>query len=237
MELTKQHNIRHKYLMLETAYYRRDYTGEVIAKDDRHFLIKPKDIFYRQNNAGKAIVVGNGITRNNKTFEMLLKSNSNRPLLGYKIVYACNGAAWDLPADYYVISNRLLMAHLHDTEQWQKFFMPCDLFMDYDTTNMIPVVSNMDAGSMAVFLACFDGNDEIFLFGFDGNSDNVYEGKPGYERSADVSTWEINLALIMRAFPDHRFYRVGSGKTPVLWQKMPNFIETNYKEAIYLGDF
>lgn len=224
-------------MMLETAYYRRDYTGEVIAKNDRHFLVKPRNIFYRQNNTGKAIVVGNGITRNNETFETLLKSNRNRPLLGYKIVYACNGAAWDLPADYYVINNRLLMAHLHDTEQWRKFFMPWDLFLDYDTTNMIPVVSSMDAGSMAAFLACFDGNDEIFLFGFDGNTDNIYEGKPGYGIAADVSEWESNLASVMRAFPNHRFYRVGSGKTPAAWQKLPNFQETNYKEAIFLGDF
>jgi len=159
--------------------------------------------------------------------------------LGYKIVYACNGAAWDLEADYYVINNRILMAHLHDTKQWEKFFMPWDLFLDYRTTNMMPILSNLDAGSMAVFLACFDGNDEIFMFGFDGGTgDNVYAGKPGYETPVtDSSEWEANLATVMKAFPEHKFYRVGSGRTPAAWQKLSNFQETNYKVAVFLGDF
>lgn len=225
--------------MLETSYYRRNYTGEVVSRGNDHFLVKPKKIYHRENDSGKAIVVGNGITRNNQTFDVMLTNNRNRPLIGYKIVYACNGAAWDLPADYYVINDRILLAHMDDEKIWNKFFLPYDLFLDYNHANMMPILSGMDAGSMALFLACFDGNDEIFMFGFDGEEgDNVYRGKPCYEQSKiDQSTWESNIATIMQSFPNHRFYRIGSGRTPASWTKLPNFQDSNYKEAVYLGDF
>ena len=230
--------------MLETAYYRRDYKGEVINDSHRsqRILVKPKNLFHR--DGGKAIVLGNGRSRLNNDLEIMLKSNKTRHIIGYKVVYACNGAAWDSDADYYVINNRVLMGHL-DKRLWNQLFVPWDMFIDYDGTNMIPLVGPMDAGSIAAFLACFDGNNEVFLFGFDrqelpNDNNNCYAGKPCYDpanTTVDSSSWDLNLYGVMKAYPDVKFYRVGSGRSPKNLVDLHNFKDVSYKESVFLGDF
>lgn len=235
--------------MLAESIYRRDYVGELITdpRQDppQNIMIKPRHVFRRENNKGRAMVIGNGLSRQHPTFELMMKTNSKRPIPGYKIVYACNGAVWDINADYYVINNRVLMGQFHDKRLWAQFFLPWDMFLEYRSAHMIPMISGqkLDAGSYAAFMACFDGNDDIFLFGFDGQKEtvaNIYSGKPGYEEAntlTDANTWQENLATVMRAYPSHNFYRVGNSKTPDAWRDLPNFREVSYNDAVRLGDF
>lgn len=222
------------------AAYREDYRGEVISDSKHRYLIRPKDVFHR--NGGKAVVLGNGTSRQNDMLVTMLNANRSRPLNGYKIVYACNGAAQDLDADHFVVNNRKLMGHI-SSDLWHQLFVPWDMYLDYPDTNMIPLINGMDAGSIATYLACFDGNTEIFLFGFDrqtvGNN-NCYAGRPCYDdadTSIDSSLWDDNLLSIMQAYKDVKFYRVGAGRSPASWLALHNFYDIRYKDAVFLGDF
>lgn len=231
--------------MIEEPFYRQDYIGEVVtdtrAEPAKRVFVKPRDIFHRDK--GTAIVVGNGISRLNPTFDLMMRVNKKKDLPVYKIVYACNGAAWDVDADYYVVNNRVLMGHIRDKQLHSQFFVPWDMFLDYTTCNMIPLVQGLDAGSTAAFLAAFDGHDKVFLFGFEGqgsNYSNVYEGKPCYAEknsAADANQWHENLRSVMKAFKNVEFYRVGAGATPAIWRDVPNFQDCNYAESVKLGDF
>lgn len=234
--------------MLDTDFYRRDYEGELLhdgrADVAKQVLVKSKNLFFRENGKGKAIVIGNGISRINPQFDVMILGNKNRPIYGYKPIYACNGAIWDIKADYYVINNRVLLSQFKSISSWDKIFLPWDIFLDYKMANLIPLVSGVDAGTAAAFLACFDGNDEIFLFGFDGynSDDNCYKGRLGYDvnvikKSNIAVEWESNLHKLMRAYSNTKFYRVGSGRTPRTWMSRSNFQEISYKDAVFLGDF
>lgn len=234
--------------MLLEPLYRKDYTGELITdgrkSPPQKILVKPKKLFYRENSVGRAIVIGNGISRRNTNFNILMTANSKRPMPGYKITYACNGAAWDVSADYYIVNNRILMGHL-DKKLWPQFFVPYDMFIDYKKCHMLPHVNGLSAGAAAIFLACFDGHDEVYMFGFDGQQDsgknnNIYADCPCYDSAtSDVSDmgWYSDLYQIMRAYSHVMFYRVGGGRAYPKITGLKNFKDVNYNSVVVLGDF
>lgn len=228
--------------MLTTPLYRKDYVGELLHKAGEKILVKPRSVFYRPNNRGRAIVLGNGTSRLHPQIQLMLRTNKNKPMPHYKITYACNGAVWDTDADYYVVTNRVLMSAV-DRKLWPQVFLPWDMFLDYDETHCIPYLGGMDAGSYATFLACFDGHDEIMLMGFDAYPgepvENCYEGRISYpmDKEQDSTKWHDTMANIMRTFRDVKFYRIGGGTTPMQWRDINNFREVNPNEAVSLGDF
>ena len=234
--------------MLLNPVYRRDYIGEVINDNrdnkSQKIMVKPRNVYFKENLKGKAIVVGNGNSRCSDKFKLMMKANSKRPMPGYKITYGCNGAIWDVACDYYVINNRLLMGHLPDKNIIDQIFLPWNLFLEYKKSHMIPYLSGLDAGTLAVFLACFDGNDEVYLFGFDGRSNasnnNVYAGKPGYDSVDTVindSSFQNNLYKLMRCYQNVKFYRVGGGETNEHLAALPNYKEVSYNTVPLIGDF
>ena len=234
--------------MLLEPVYRQDYIGEVITdnRDNKNqkVFVKPRDLYFKENKQGRAMVIGNGISRNASDFKLMLTANSKRPMPGYKIVYGCNGAVWDLSCDYYVITNRLLMGNLPDRDIQNQIFLPWNIFLDYKRSHMIPYLSGLDAGTYAAFLACFDGNNEIYLFGFDGSSsqgnNNIYAGKPCYDSKDKIikdNNFQGNLYKLARCYKDVKFYRVGGGETNEHLLSLPNYKEVSYKAVPLIGDF
>jgi hypothetical protein len=235
-------------MFLRKPMYRRDYTGEWLfdARTGRmkKTFVSPRNLFHRSDDTGKAMVIGNGKSRQNDIFDLFCKTNQSRPLPGYKMMYACNYAAADLSADYYIINTRAVMGVVIDETIWSQFFMPWDMYLDYTKPNLIPHVQGLDSGSYAAYLACFDGNDEVFLFGFDGQdgtgNNNVYAGQVGYDHAdtpVDPTEMQNNLTTVMSVYKDVRFYRVGNGITPSAWSALPNFQNVTYRDAVLLGDF
>lgn len=238
-------------MTLTIPLYRKDYQGEVIT-DGRQtppvkYLVKPRKLFYREpaKIPTRAMVIGNGTSRlENSTFDLFFRTNAKRAIQGYKITYACNGAAWDMNVDNYIVTNRILMGHIRDQKLWSQFFVPSDMYIDYKIPNMIPYVSGLDAGSYAAFLAAFDGHTEVWMFGFDrqtgDTNNNVYAGKPCYDDTntkINSDSWDINLANICKTYSEVKFYRVGSNNTPAVLAACENFKDVNYNAAVKLGDF
>jgi hypothetical protein len=234
--------------MLLNPVYRRDYIGEIINDNrdnkSQKIMVKPRNVYFKENLKGKAIVIGNGVSRCSDKFKLMMKANSKRPMPGYKITYGCNGAIWDLACDYYVINNRLLMGYMPDKNILNQLFLPDHIFLEHKKAHMIPYLSGLDAGTLAAFLACFDGNDEVYLFGFDGRSNagnnNIYAGKPCYDPVDTVikdNSFQSNLYKLVRCYKDVKFYRVGGGETLDHLVTLPNFKEVSYNAVPLIGDF
>jgi hypothetical protein len=119
------------------------------------------------------------------------------------------------------------------------------MFVDYKKCQMIPYLQGVNAGTIATFLACFDGHNEIFMFGFDGQLDqgknnNIYAGSPCYDdqlTSVDDVGWLKSLYYIMKIYSHVKFYRVGGGKQYPPMNNLSNFTEVSYSSVAVVGDF
>jgi hypothetical protein len=236
-------------MYIPESLYRQHYEGELLTRIDsegkqERLFAKSRNLYNRPDFKGTAMVIGNGKSRKNNTLDLFLRTNRNRILPSYKMTYGCNGAVWDLECDYYVITNRLFFSDIADASLAPQFVVPYDIWLNYRHSQLIPLVTGNNAGVLALYLACFDGNDKIFMFGFDMQdgtcNNNCYAGKPGYDpedTAVDSATWVKEIMLLMTSYPKVQFYRVGGGPTPVAWQNKHNFQDVTYREAVFLGDF
>ena len=235
---------------LNRKYYRTSYTGEEINDmkgEPVSYSVTSRPNVFTAPFTDSAIVLGNGLTRNDPGIQKLLNVNSKKVAEAYKLVYACNRAVEDeMNYDYYVIKNRIFLANIPSTRVNQTY-LPYDIFLDYSVNyNLIPHVSYFDAGASAAYLACFDGHKKIFLMGFDGDYGNgfktVYDGTDGYgdgTGTVDYASWVMYLERVMYIYSNVEFYRVqmDASAAPPAWLNLPNFKNVSFREAVMLGDF
>jgi len=234
---------------LSQQYYRRNYSGESITHVEdselKSVFVTPREFPY-DFNARTAIVLGNGIGRTTPEVQLLLRQNNGRVAEGYKLTYACNAAHRDTAADYYILKNNIFFADIPLTN-YNKMFVPNDMWFGYRDANLLPYVYHMDAGASAAYLACFDGAKKVFLFGFDGTdgvtSDNIYANTMGYdspETIEDFNKFNMNLYMVMFRYSDTEFYRVRNQHSHDFYsslKNLPNYHEVTVRDAVILGDF
>ena len=232
---------------LNTALYRRDYTGEPITYVDngqmKSLFVNPREFPY-DRAVDTAIVIGNGVSRLSSDIQLILNQNNKRVAEGYKITYACNAAYRDVKADYYVIKDRIFFAEI-PVEKHNIMFVSNDMWVTYRDTNLIPYIYYMDSGATAAYLAAFDGHKRVFLIGFDGSDNdtnqNVYANSLGYERNDFThQTHQNYLYDVCRVYSSTEFYRVRthiSHNYSNLLNQLPNYHELNVRDAVLTGDF
>ena len=231
---------------LNTPIYRRDYTGEPLTyvEDGQYksFFVTPRTFPY-DRNVNSAIVLGNGVSRLNPEAQLILKQNNMRVAEGYKMIYACNAAYRDTPADYYIWKTNIFFADSYPIDN-TKIFLPNDTWLGYRDTNLIPHIWYMDSGATTAYLAAFDGAKKVFLFGFDGGGDihqNIYANTLGYDSlDHDYVKHASHLANVVRVFSDVQFYRVRTHQCFDFISdltSLPNYSEVSVYDAVLLGDF
>lgn len=237
-------------MKLYDPQFRTDYVGETINKivdgETTSYFVAPRENVFVVPQTDAAIVLGNGITKNSKEVQQLLRVNSNKVSESYKLVYACNRAISDeANYDYYVLKHRVFLGEMPANRKSQ-VYLPYDIFLDYkDDCNLIPYISQFDSGASAAYLACFDGHKKVFLMGFDGDLgagwQTAYDGSFPYDYKGDIdmTTWQYAMYHVMNAYTDTEFYRVQlDGQTaPDLWRSLPNFRDVTVRQAVLLGDF
>lgn len=228
-----------------TKLYNTDYQGEWVNwsvgdKLTREF-IEPKLDFFKPN--GKAIVFGNGITRNDLPIEKIVQSNSKKIINYYNILYSCNAAFKDFTSDFLIVTNKFLSttvpANLHPT-----IYTTPDIHRIYRNTNLIPYNPVLDAGSSAVYIACLHGANKVFLIGFDGaptgKSINLYNNTQFYPTSKEEvndEIWQDNLYRVMITYPEVMFYRVNSEPLNARQlHRLPNYQVIDLKSFVSLAD-
>jgi hypothetical protein len=223
--------------------YRNNYRGEKIVVDRNYSDGVWQDTVEHIPNAvvnnqisNRAVVLGNGPSR--LAFELnYLKNYSG--LLGAETVqtYGCNALYRDFTTDFlvatghpefikeiasseYIKNSVVYTSAMHLLEYPNKFYL-------------IPHDPYTDAGTVALYLACFDGHKKIFMLGFDGQDTpgfnyNIYADTQGYDKKNNLvldTKWIADKKIIFDLYDDVEFIRVTEHNTerlPELWKYCPN---------------
>jgi hypothetical protein len=231
--------------------YRATYTGEEITssmtfeggqwKYEREFV--PNSVVNNRLSS-QACVIGNGDTR--AKFELHLVGNHRGGLLGRDALqsYGCNALYRDFAPNFLVATGKEIVQELAESGY-------CDEHIVYANSPhiqayagkfyLIPQDPAWNSGTLAAYLACFDGHKKIFLIGFDNNigenfNNNCYAGTNGYDDANYNVTddyWVNSMAAIMAMYSDVEFYRVMPGKyykVPDAWAGLLNFHQIDYRQ-------
>lgn len=199
--------------------------------------------------SGRAVVLGNGPSRlelNPRLLDLLKTHKGGLLAQGRVQTYGCNAILRDFEPDFTVASDALA-SELVNTGK-------CDSNIIYGSTDMvlaypgkfymIPQNPNWDTGSMAAYLACFDGHKHVYLMGFDlhsGHSDyqsNIYSGTNGYPDVNSLTTeayFEQTMLRVIQTYADVDFVRVMPTKNyymPESWKYQLNLRQITFNEFV-----
>ena len=237
--------------------YRKNYTGEEIISE-RVFVdgewkttseYVPNNIVNNQIS-NCAVVFGNGLTR--KRFDPGYVINKKSGLLGSKTLqtYACNAFYRDAVPDFLIVThtdmareiadggfaqNNIVYTRAHISLQFPKVFY------------LIPIDPYADAGTTAIYIACFDGHKKIYMLGFDGQdtpdyNNNIYAGTACYDHSnVDVSEnkWADNQLTVFNTYPEVEFVwvtPVGTSRMPEQWKYCQNLRQIPFSRFVGEAD-
>jgi hypothetical protein len=113
--------------------------------------------------------------------------------------------------------------------------------------HVIPQDPPWNSGTLAAYLAAFDGHKKIFLLGFDNNDTaghnyNVYANTPCYpklESNVVESFWIESMLVLMTTYSDVEFIRVAPNAnftTPEAWKYFVNFRTIDFHRFVLEAD-
>jgi len=237
--------------------YRANYGGERItteaAVNQNEWSYKTEWVptAVANNHISKiATVIGNGLTRKNFPVGLLIKHLSGR--LGAKSMqtYGCNAFYRDFEPTFLVaVGNEICHEIAHSGY--------CDRHIVYANSDkilkypnkfyLIPQDFVSNAGTIAAYLACFDGHEKIYLLGFDNSSgeyynNNVYAGTRGYapaDHNYSDDYWIMAMEKIMSLYNEVEFVRVTSTPNyacPSSWRRLSNFRQIHFQSYVIEAD-
>ena len=188
------------------ARHRSDYDGEFILtkttftggrkEQTREWVPNP---ISNQHISGRAAVLG---------------KDTDKTLFDYRILQNHMGGLLG--------SKRL---QLYGTgECWRE--MKVDFYVNICLDNpglfyTIPYYPTVDSQALAVYLAAFDGHQEVFLLGY--NKDSM--------RNSGHSEWEVNQ--VIRTYRNVKFWLVGvKSNMPEIWRRNRNVAHMDYRTFI-----
>ena len=241
-------------------WYRSSYAGENVVTN----LVHQNSMWNISNQwvsnavvnnqiSNKACVIGNGISR--KDFLLPAVINHFGGLLGRNKLqtYGCNALYRDHTPDFLVVSgdssgivaevansgyctnNVVYAAASHVQAYPGKFYL-------------IPQDPAWNAGSVAAYLAAFDGHTTVYLLGFDGQDTkthnyNIYAGTPHYQGATNAKAapdfLDITMKIIFDTYPNVDFVRVmpqSSFSIPEAWKYCTNLRQLSFREFILDAD-
>jgi hypothetical protein len=209
--------------------YEGEWVNWTIGNELSRDYIRNKINFFRPNSS--SIVFGNGRTRTKDLINKIIRSNTNKIINYYNVLYGCNLAYVDFQPDFLVITNKLLASKC-PKEIHEIMYTRPEILRIHPNMNLIPINHNMDAGSTAAMLACYHGATKVFLIGFDGCPENVtnhiYVNEqfyPGNDQEMNDNKWQDDLGRVIAAYPGTMFYRLNT--SPPNARKLLRF--HNYK--------
>jgi hypothetical protein len=240
--------------------FRATYQGEEVVTDLVHTNQQwkpskewiPNSVINNQIS-NRACVIGNGISR--KEFNTKVVMNQFGGLLAREKLqtYGCNALYRDYTPDFLVVSG--------DDDQIVKEVAEsgyCDNNVVYASAPhiqshpgqfyLIPQDPGWNAGSVATYLAAFDGHKRVYLLGFDGQDTakynyNMYAGTPGYQTAtnaqADPAFFDITMKQIFDLYTEVDFVRVMPGEyaaIPELWKYCVNLRQISFRQFVLDAD-
>ena len=237
--------------------YRSEYIGEEIVVEstykrshweyDREFV--PSGV-ENQQITNHACVLGNGYSR--AEFELHLLANHKGGLGGRKTLqsYGCNALHRNFAPHFLVVNHDTICQEVIDSGYCNDHIVYANsqFILKYPGKfYLIPQDPHWNAGTIATYMACFDGHKKVYLVGFDNSAgenlnNNMYADTPGYAaRDYNYSDryWITSMTMIMSLYDDVEFTRVmptTSWHVPTEWSRLANFRQINYNRFILETD-
>lgn len=238
--------------------YRNDYLGEEVATrivyqgGERKVTTEymPNQLVNLQTS-NQALVIGNGTSR--LDFDLARLKTHRAGILGAGRLqsYGCNALYRDYETDFLVVTGEEIVKEIAATDHCADHIVYANLefLVQYPKRfYMVPQDPHWNAGSIATYLACFDGHTKVFLLGFDGNDMtrghyNVYANTPGYytpESLIPEVFWEQSMLQVFQAYPMVDFVRVAPTRKfrmPESWQYQTNLRTIDIRDFVVEADF
>lgn len=231
--------------------YRKDYTGQQVITDMKHengswehvYEWVSNDVF-NNHISNQAIVIGNGPTRLQLKLD-LIKNHKGGLLSRDRLQsYGCNALYRDFAPDFLVAIGKDIVKEIYESDYPDNNVVYTNgiNILDYPGKfHIIPQDPGWNSGSIATYLACFDGHKKVFLVGFDGQdtpgyNSNVYADTAGYASARSNSSDEFfNLAMleVFTTYSDVEFVRVMISRNapmPEDWKFCKNVRQISYED-------
>lgn len=235
--------------------FRENYVGEEITSAmtyvgghweyQREFI--PSQIDIRKYTT-QAVVIGNGDSR--KKFPTKLLGEHRGGPMGRDTVqtYGCNALYREFSPTFLVSTGRGIteeIAQTRYTEEHIVYTSSQHLIEHPGKFYLVPQDPSWNAGTIATYLACFDGHDRIFLLGFDNSvgenvNNNMYAGTNAYppvdQNYSDIY-WIKSMEYVMSMYNEVEFVRVMPNKywkVPNEWAALPNFTQVDFQKFVLM---
>jgi hypothetical protein len=237
--------------------FRKDYQGEDVITD----LVRTNNQWHKTEEyipnqvsnlqvSNRALIIGNGPTRLGLDLNIIKNHKAGIRGLSRLQTYGCNALYRDFTPDFLVATGDEIVNEISDSDYCTEHIVYANAWAVAGYPQkfyLIPQDPAWDAGSLATYLACFDGHKKIFLMGFDGADPNgidwnVYNGTAGYlPTSATISEefWSLGMSKIFSTYSDVEFVRVmptENYRMPERWKYYTNLRQINFRQFVIEAD-
>lgn len=188
-----------------------------------------------------AIIIGNGISRLDFDLNEFKKSYIKKKIK----TYGCNALYRDFEPDFLICTRPNIINEVVQSKYCESnvvYATGSAILNHPDSFHLIPQDPGWNAGSLAAYLACFDGYNKVVLIGFDGNDtpgtiNNVYLNSNGYIETSyqNDKFMSISMGHVFKTYQLVDFVLVnstGRGYMPKEWYGYTNLRRINFRELV-----
>jgi len=214
--------------------FRKDYPGEFIVLQVRYVDGKKQEIRewvenpIQNDHMKRAAVIGTNLDRHFFDYSKLERHRGGL-LASKKLQTYVTGQMWrEIKADFLVETDRSLL------EEFIKEKYTSTRVCYTTATNcirypgefyLVPFNPKIDVMALPLYLAAFDGHEEIFVMGYTKITES------------GTKAWRTNVDQVIRAYPGVKFYFVGpETNTPEMWRHNKNVSCMTYRDFITYCD-
>jgi hypothetical protein len=237
--------------------YRKDYQGEDVITDlvrTNNEWNKTQEYIPNQISnlqvSNRALIIGNGPTRSGMDLNVIKNHKAGIRGRSRLQTYGCNALYRDFTPDFLVATGAEIVGEIANSDYCTDHVVYANAWAIASYTQkfyLIPQDPAWDAGSLAAYLACFDGHKKVFLLGFDGNDPggldwNVYNDTAGYlpaTQSISEEFWTVSMSKVFNTYPDVDFVRVmptAGYRLPERWKYYTNLRQIDFRQFVIEAD-
>jgi hypothetical protein len=216
--------------------YRRDYAGEFVILETRYANGEKQQTrewienpISNQHISNRAVVIGSNTDREQFDYRRLQRHRGG--LLAKKRLQTYgSGTIWnEMPFDFFVSTDRAQIKQIIATEYDTSTVVYSNSKICIENPEhlyLVPYTPYVDQLALAIYLAAFDGHEEIFLLGYNQTTPTLNQ-----------HLWIEHVNHVMRAYTTTKFYLVGvKSNMPTLWRENRNVGCITYRRFVSYCD-
>ena len=233
--------------------FRADYMGEEIhtqvTRKNSQWNFETEFIPNAITNtqiSNRAVILGNGKSREFFPIGRLQGHRGGYLGAGAVQTYGCNALYRDFTPHFLVATGKEIVDEIANSGYCDDHIVYAngEHLLDYPGKfYLVPGNPHLNAGTLAAYIAAFDGHKQIYLMGFDGGDggnfhNNVYSDTPCYESTETRNLseyWSTTMESVMQVYPDVEFIRVmptARYVQPTGWLNRSNYRQIDFKAFV-----